>query len=121
MDVTPIVKEGLSGGLAAGISGGLVALVSGIITGLTVGKKRAARIHARVEALEVQIAKDQKFRRIVVESQMSQIELQQIIIDRLLAKCEDCPSAAPKSQDERVQGIIDAARNGLRTYLGGIA
>ena len=118
---TPGITTAFTEAVAAGLGGGLVTATLGLFAGWRVSRRRQSKVHARLEVLEVQIAKDQKFRRLVVESQLTQIDLQQIIIDRLLVTCEDCPSAAPKAQDERVQSIIDSSRDGLRKYLGGIA
>ena len=121
MAATAGVAASFAEALAAGLGGGLVTAALGLFAGWRVSIRRQVKVHARIEALEIQIAKDQKFRRIVVESQLTQIDLYQIIIDRLVTTCEDCPSAVPKGQDDRAQKMIDDARDGLRKYLGGIA
>jgi hypothetical protein len=116
-DVSSAVKEGI----AAGVGGGIVTATLGLLGAWRVSVRRQIKVHTRIEALETQIAKDQKFRRVVVESQMTQIDLFQLIIDRTSATCADCPAIEHKARDERAQDIIDKARDELRKYLGGIA
>jgi hypothetical protein len=122
MDLHPVeIASGIKEGIAAGIGTGLAASIGAMLASLKISKSRHAKLYQRVKDLESQKEKDRSFKEVVITSQMTQIDLFQLIIDRQGATCADCPAATLEERDKRTQDIIDAARKGLRKYLGSLA
>ena len=118
------VQEAASGireGVAVGFGTIIASAVAGVFASWGFMKKRVAKVHAKVIVLETQAEKDKSFKRMVIESQMTQMDLFQLLIDRNAISCEDCPTVKAMTKDSRTQEIVDQAKEKLTGYLGGLA
>ena len=116
-DVTKAAQDAIVAGAGTGIGAALI----GLFAGWGVMKKRSARTHTRLQSIEAQIERDKAFRKVVIESQLSQIDMVQLILDRQVFACEDCPNAHNPKLDERTQKSIDTTKAKLQSYLGSLA